>query len=101
MDGTGPRGRGRMTGGGFGRCGGGRGRTNAGFGGRGFRHMYHATGRFGRERAAETAGEPDVPSDAPEDVRALRAEVEALKARLAELEGDATDSTEPAGQERR
>lgn len=68
FDGTGPMGRGRMTGGRRGRCatpaGG---ESCCGRGGHGHRDQFHATGLYGWQRAAQTATVPEaVDAVAPE-----------------------------------
>ncbi len=110
-DGTGPGGMGPMTGraagycagfntpgfanpvrGGFGR-GYGRG-GGMGFGGRGWRHWFCATGlpgwlRFGGAGMMPQGPDPEVEKQALRgQVDALRAELDALQKRLNELEGD-------------
>lgn len=92
-DGSGPTGRGPMTGGGFGNCGGGR-AGGQGFGrgagqggmGRGIRRMFQAGGRFGFNA-------PNQDSDAAVENRqlmrqneALRMELDAIMKRLDEME---------------
>lgn len=94
-DGTGPMGRGSMTGGGFGNCAGrGQGAPGQGFGGgmgrggagRGMRRMFQAGGRFGFNA-------PDQDSDAAMENRqlmkqneTLRMELDAIMKRLDEME---------------
>ena len=98
----GPMGMGPMSGRGAGYCGGrgvpggmnrgfGGGRAGRGRGGRGHRHMFHATGLTGRQRAAM-----DMPTVAPtaeaerqfpqDEVESLRSQLDEVKKRLAELE---------------
>jgi len=95
-DRTGPMGMGPMTGRGAGYCGGFgmSGAMNRGFGGRrgrgrrGWRHVFHATGLTGRQRAAMAAADvSDAASQtqgiAPqEEIQALRAQAEAAAATL-------------------
>jgi len=105
-DGTGPTGRGPMTGRAAGFCagygvpgymnpvpgfGGGRGGRGRG-GGRGFRHRYYATGMTGRQRA--TMGMPPfgptypaafTPSTREQQLEALKAQAEYFEGALAEI----------------
>ncbi len=107
-DRTGPWGTGPLTGRGAGFCRGfpspfsgrsfrrgyGRG-PGAGFGGRGFRHMFHATGlpgwpRFGGGGPA-ILEEPSPGTEKrllEEEAEALRGELEGIRKRLEELEGE-------------
>ena len=97
---TGPMGMGPRTGRGAGYCGGagmpgamngGGGGAGRGRGGRGHRHVFHATGLTGRQRAAMdmptvvpmVEAEDQVPQN---EVEALRAQLDGVEKRLAELE---------------
>jgi len=108
FNGTGPDGRGPMTGGGFGYCTGyaklgdpirpaargffgrgfrGRMKSSAGGRGRGYQNMYYATGlpgwiRYGR-------GQTQNPQASKEDeIQYLEQQLEGIKKRLSELRGD-------------
>jgi hypothetical protein len=105
-NGTGPMGRGPMTGRGLGFCAGlalpalmglafGRGREGRG-GGRGWRNMFHATGLTGWQRAAMAGTAPSAATVAPTaetekqfletQVEAIQSHLDEVKRRLAELE---------------
>lgn len=105
-DGTGPMGRGPMTGRGLGLCAGlavpalmglafGRGRGGRG-GGRGWRNMFHATGLTGWQRAAMASTAPSAATVAPTvetekqfletQVEMMQSQLDEVKKRLAGLE---------------
>lgn len=87
-DGTGPMGRGSMTGGGFGNCAGAR-SSGQGFGrgmGRGMRRMFQGGGRFAFN---EPNREPDVELEnrmLMKQNETLRMELDAIMKRLDEME---------------
>lgn len=104
-DRTGPAGMGSLTGGGFGDCAGDPAlgpvaprRFFRGWGGRGRRSVYRATGLTGWQRAGSTApwavGRRQAPSQAEEAV-ALRNQVDHLRAMLEDAEARLQDLDEP------
>jgi len=113
-DGTGPMGRGPMTGRGLGFCAGlavpalmglafGRGRGGRG-GGRGWRNMFHATGLTGWQRAAMAGTAPSSTTAAPTaeaekqfletQVGAMQSQLDEVKKRLAELETEKAEGAQ-------
>lgn len=114
-DGTGPMGRGPMTGRGLGFCAGlavpalmglafGRGRGGRG-GGWGRRNMFHATGLTGWQRAAMDAAASSAAATAPDaetekqfletQVEMMQSQLDEVKRRLAELSAEKTGATQP------
>ncbi|HOG23940.1 MAG TPA: DUF5320 domain-containing protein [Candidatus Omnitrophota bacterium] len=89
-DRTGPAGTGPMTGWGRGSCAGGRGLGRAGgWGGRGWRHRFYATGLPGWQRNSPfqpVVERRDESASLREQADYLSAELEAVRARLSELE---------------
>ena len=96
-DRTGPAGGGPLTGGGFGDCAGdpmrgsdtprGFGRPRGGRGGRGWRHIYRATGLTGWQRSGYTAPTSDEATTLREEASRLRSMLESVEARLRNLKG--------------
>ncbi len=85
-NGTGPMGRGPMTGGGFGNCAG---RGGAGFGGgmgRGMRRMLQGGGRFGFNAPDQGYGQDAENRALVRENEALRSELDAIKKRLDDME---------------
>jgi hypothetical protein len=89
QDGTGPLGRGPLTGGGRGNCSGTAARGPVGgFGrGRGYRNRYYATGLPVWARQADTGPAVAASGQGPrEEVALLRDQAEALRSRLGDIE---------------